>query len=130
VDYQGCLAVNAGDNNLVRRIVFDNIRIENIACGALFHFKVSWNDKYCTAPGRGIGDITLRHVRYRGDTPGLSICSGYDGQRCIRGLRFEHFKVNGRLLYDGMPGMPKWYHTSDLVPAWIGPNVHDVSFAK
>lgn len=130
VDYQGCLAVNAGDNNLVRRIVFDNIRIENIACGALFHFKVSWNDKYCTAPGRGIGDITLRHVRYRGDTPYLSLCSGYDEQRCIRGLRFEHLKVNGRLLYDGMPGVPKWYHTADMVPAWIGPNVRDVSFTK
>ena len=64
------------------------------------------------------------------DTPYLSLCSGYDEQRCIRGLRFEHLKVNGRLLYDGMPDVPKWYHTADMVPAWIGPNVRDVSFTK
>lgn len=130
VDYQGCLAVNAGDNNIVRRITFDNIRIENIACGALFHFKVSWNEKYCSAPGRVIEDITVRHVRYNGDMPYLSFCSGYDEQRNIRNLHFEHFKVNGRLLYDGMPGVPGWYHTSDFVPAWIGPNVTGVRFTK
>lgn len=52
VDYQGCLAVNCGDNNLVRDIVFDNIRIEGIQQGSILQVKVSYNDKYCTAPGR------------------------------------------------------------------------------
>lgn len=60
VDYQGCLAINCGDNNLVRNVVFDNIRIEQIEQGCITQVKVGYNQKYCTAPGRGVEDITFR----------------------------------------------------------------------
>ena len=33
LDYQGCLAINAGDNNLIRNVRFENIRIEDLTGG-------------------------------------------------------------------------------------------------
>lgn len=50
VDYQGCLAINAGDNNLVRNVRFENIRIENFRQGQLVNLRIFYNKKYCKAP--------------------------------------------------------------------------------
>ena len=128
VDYQGCLAINSGDDNLVRNVVFDNIRIESIARGSLFHVKVGYNQKYCTAPGRGVGNVTFRNVRYTGPEPCLSVINGYDGSRRVSGVTFEGLRVNGRLLSDDMAGKPRWYATSDYVPAFVGNHVENVVF--
>ena len=35
--YQGCMAVDCGDKNLVRKALFEDIRVENIQEGRLFH---------------------------------------------------------------------------------------------
>ena len=34
LDYQGCFAINCGDNNLVRDVTFDNIRVRTSAKGS------------------------------------------------------------------------------------------------
>ena len=130
VDYQGCLAINCGDNNLVRDVLFDNIRIEQIRQGSLFHIKVGYNAKYCTAPGRGVENVTFRNIRYYGTTPALSVINGYSEERKVRNVTFEGLKVNGVPLYDGMPGKPKWYSTADYVPAFVGNHVENVVFKK
>lgn len=130
VDYQGCLAINCGDNNYVKDVCFDNIRIENIHQGCLLQVKVSWNDKYCTAPGRGVENVTFRNIRYRGDTPYLSVINGYSEDRKVKNVVFEGLKINGRAIYDDMPGKPKWYKTSDYVPMLVGNHVEDVVFKK
>lgn len=130
VDYQGCLAISAGDNNLVRNVLFDNIRIENLEQGCLFQIKVCCNPKYCTAPGRGIEDITFRGIRYYGQQPNLSVINGYDEYRKVRNIRFEGLKINGNTIYDGMPGLPKWYRTTDRVPAFIGNHVEQITFTR
>ena len=36
LDYQGCLAINAGDNNLIRNVRFENIRIEDFSLSLIF----------------------------------------------------------------------------------------------
>jgi len=69
VDYQGCLAINCGDNNLVRNVTFDNIRIEGILQGCITQVKVGWNQKYCKAPGLGVENITFRNIRYKTLSP-------------------------------------------------------------
>ncbi len=130
VDYQGCLAINSGDDNLVRNVVFDNIRIEDIQCGSLLHVKVGYNQKYCTAPGRGVSDVTFRNIRYRGRAPYLAVINGYDEQRKVTGIRFEGLKINGRTISDDMPGKPRWYATADYVPMFVGNHVEKVSFSK
>ncbi|MDO4171158.1 MAG: alginate lyase family protein, partial [Prevotellaceae bacterium] len=128
VDYQGCLAINCGDNNYIKDVVFDNIRIENIMQGSLIQVKVAYNDKYCTAPGRGVENVTFRNVRYYGDTPYMSVINGYNEQRQVRNVTFEGLKINGTLIHDKMPGKPGWYKTSDFVPMFIGSHVSGVTF--
>ncbi len=130
VDYQGCLAINCGDNNLVRNVLFDNIRIENILQGSLFQVKVGYNQKYCSAPGRSVENITFSNIRYYGQRPYLSIINGYDEQRKVRGVSFKGLKINGHLIFDDMTEKPRWYATSDYVPAIVGNHVESVKFIK
>ena len=130
VDYQGCLAINCGDNNLVRNVLFDNIRIENLHQGSLLQVKMSWNEKWCAAPGLGVENITFRNIRYKGETPYLSVINGYNEERKVRNIFFEGLKVNGRALYDTMPGKPTWYKTADYVPIFVGNHVENVVFRK
>ncbi len=131
VDYQGCMAVNCGDNNLVRDVIFDHVRVEQISRGALLQVKVGYNQKYCTAPGRGVENVSFRNIRYQGNLPNsLSLISGYDAERCVRNVTFENLKINGRLLHDRMSGKPAWYATADYVPMFVGPHVGNVVFGK
>lgn len=130
VDYQGCLAINCGDNNLVKDVLFDNIRIESIHQGSILQVKVGFNQKYCTAPGRGVENITFRNVRYYGEQPYLSIINGYNEERKVKNVTFEGLKINGRAIYDSMPGKPGWYATSDMVPIFIGNHVENIQFIK
>ena len=130
VDYQGCLAINCGDNNSVKRVTFDNIRIEQINQGCILQVKVSWNDKYCKAPGKGVEDVTFRNIRYYGKTPYMSLINGYDDNRKVKNVVFENLKINGQTISDDMPGKPKWYHTSDYVPMYVGNHVEGVVFRK
>ncbi len=129
VDYQGCLAINCGDNNLVRNVVFDNIRIEKIEQGSIVQVKVGYNQKYCTAPGRGVENVTFRNIRYKGTKPSLSIVNGYDNERKVKGIIFEGIKINGRLLHDNMEDKPAWYSTADYVPMYVGNHVENVVFS-
>ena len=130
VDYQGCLAINCGDGNLVRHVLFDNIRIEQIRDGAIAQVKAGYNQKYCTAPGRGVEDVTFRNVRYTGTKPNLSVINGYDAQRTVRNVRFDGLKINGQTIWDDMPGKPRWHATSDYVPMFVGNHVSNVVFTK
>ena len=130
VDYQGCLAINCGDNNVVKDVVFDNIRIENIHQGSLFHVKTCYNSKYCSAPGRSVEDVLFRNIRYYGEQPYMSIISGYDENHKVRNITFEGLKINGQTIYDKMPGKPGWYQTTDFVPAYVDGHVENVIFNK
>jgi len=130
VDYQGCLAINCGDGNLVRDVLFDNIRIEQIEDGCITQVKVGYNQKYCTAPGRGVENVTFRNVRYYGERPNLSIVNGYDTEHGVRNVTFEKLKINGRPIYDDMPDKPQWYATADYVPVYVGNHVSGVVFTK
>ncbi len=130
VDYQGCLAINCGDNNVVKDVVFDNIRIENIHQGSIFHVKTCYNSKYCSAPGRSVENVLFRNIRYYGQQPYMSIISGYDENHKVRNITFEGLKINGQTIYDKMPGKPGWYQTTDFVPAYVDGHVENVLFNK
>ena len=130
VDYQGCLAINCGDNNYVKDVTFDNIRIEQLHQGSILQLKVGYNKKYCTAPGRGIENITFHNVRYYGQPSYMSVITGYDASRVVKNVTFEGLKVNGRIIYDDMPGKPQWYATTDYVPIFVGSHVENIIFKK
>ena len=130
VDYQGCLAINAGDNNLIRNVRFENIRIENFRQGQLINLRIFYNEKYCTAPGRGIENVLFKDISYTGDNAELSIISGYNEDRKIKNIRFENLTINGEVISDDMPVKPKWYKTSDMARFFVSEHVEDVQFLK
>jgi hypothetical protein len=130
VDYQGCLAINAGDNNLVRNVRFENIRIEDFRQGQLVNLRIFYNPKYCTAPGSGIENILFKDVAYVGKNAELSIVAGYNAERKIKNIRFENLRINEQLISDDMPGKPAWYRTADMARFFVGEHVENVSFVK
>ena len=130
IDYQGCIAINAGDLNLVRNCLFEDIRIEDFRQGSLVHMKVTFNRKYCLAPGRGIEDITFRNISYDGTGEDYSVIVGYDQNHKIRNVRFENLVINGEVISDDMPGKPAWYKTGDMARFFIGEHVENIEFVK
>ena len=128
IDYQGCLAINPGDNTLVRNITFENIRIEDFRNGQLVNFRISFNPKYCVSTGRGIQNVLVKDVTYNGSGENLSIIAGYDENHKISGIRFVNLVVNGRKITDDMPGKPKWYKTGDMAGIFVGEHVENLSF--
>lgn len=130
IDYQGCLAINAGDNNLIRNVRFESIRIEDFRQGQLVTLRICFNKKYCTAPGRGIENILFKDITYNGMNAEPSIIAGYNEERKIKNICFENLCINGEVISDDMPGKPKWYKTRDMARFFIGEHVEGVTFVK
>jgi len=130
LDYQGCLSINAGDNNLIRDVTFEDIRIEDFRQGQLVNLRIFFNEKYCTAPGRGIENIHFKNISYTGKNAELSIISGYNAERKVKNVVFENLVINGKTIYDGMEDKPAWYKTADMARIYVGEHVEGVSFIK
>ncbi|WP_205702872.1 glycosyl hydrolase family 28 protein [Botryobacter ruber] len=128
IDYQGCLAINGGDNNLIRNVRFEDIRIENFRQGQLVNIRIFYNPKYCTAPGKGIENLLFKNISYTGNNATLSIIAGYNEERKIKKIVFENLKINGEIIHDKMNGKPAWYKTSDMAGLFVGEHVEEVSF--
>jgi hypothetical protein len=96
--YQGCMAFSVGDHNLVRDVVFENIRIEEISDGKLLNMAVLFTPTWHTGPGRGIENVTFRNIfcDYSGDPPNTSVIEGYDDDRMIKDVVFENIVINGK----------------------------------
>ena len=130
LDYQGCLAINAGDNNLIRNVRFENIRIEDFRQGQLVNLRIFFNEKYCKAPGRGIENILFKDISYTGKDAEVSMIIGYDKERKVKNIRFENLTINGEVIYDDMPEKPKWYKTGDMARIFVGEHTEEVTFSK
>lgn len=130
IDYQGCMSINTGDNNLVRNVRFENIRVEDFRQGQLVNIRVFFNEKYCTAPGRGVENVLFKNITYNGNNAQLSIIAGYDTTRQVKNIVFENLKINGVLITDDMPAKPKWYKTSDMAKFFIGEHVKGIEFKR
>ena len=130
IDYQGCLSINAGDNNLIRNVVFEDIRIEDFRLGQLVNLRVFYNSKYCTAPGRGIENVLFKNITYNGSHSETSVIAGYDDNRKIKNIVFENLVINEREIYDDMSGKPAWYKTSDMARIFVGEHVEGIKFIK
>ena len=94
--YQGCMTVDCGDKNLVRNVLFEDIRVENIQEGRLFYVKVRFNEKYDKQPGRGIENVTFRNIIYNGVGENPSVIEGLDKTRMVRGVTFDNVIINGK----------------------------------
>lgn len=93
--YQGCMTVDCGDRNHVRNILFEDIRVENIQEGRLFCIKVRFNEKYDKQPGGSIDGVVFRNISYTGVGENPSLIKGWDEERCVKNITFEHVWLNG-----------------------------------
>ncbi len=128
IDYQGCLSISVGDNNLVRNVLFEDIRVEDFRQGQLINIRIFFNKKYCIAPGIGVENVYFKNVSYNGKNAELSIIAGYDSTRKVKNITFENLVINGTKITDNMPGKPAWYKTGDMGRIFIGEHVENVVF--
>lgn len=98
--YQGCMAIDCGDKNLVRNVLFEDIRVENIQEGRLFHLNIRFNKKYDKAPGRGIEDVTFRNITYDGVGENPSLIKGIDSNRTVKNVLFDNVMINKQRMTD------------------------------
>jgi hypothetical protein len=100
-EYEGVMAITAGDSNLIRDVTFSNIRVDRIEEAKLFNFHVGFNAKYNTSPGRGIEHVVLRNISYTGDgMPSPSVIFGYDSKRGVRNILIDNLTIAGRRATD------------------------------
>jgi len=96
-EYEGAIGIMAGDDNLVRDVLFEDIRVERIEEGKLFNLKIAYTAKYNTSPGLGIENITLRNVHYSGKgSASASAITGHNAQRKVRDITLDNVTVGGK----------------------------------
>ncbi|KAM0130874.1 hypothetical protein ACHAP3_007101 [Botrytis cinerea] len=128
--YQGCIGINAADENLIENVLIEDIRIEKISKGQLLNLRVMQNTMWTSAPGRGIRNVTFRNLELRTGKNEIVYPSqilGYNGTRNIENITFENLKIGGQYIHNAMQ-KPRWYMLSDFVPMFINEHVADVKF--
>ncbi|MNC47076.1 hypothetical protein D3C75_961210 [compost metagenome] len=103
-NYMGAMAINAGDKNTVRRVVYRNIRVEDFELGRLVDIRVIWNKDYNPVPGRRIEDIRFEGIIYHGANRIASQIFGFDGERTVSGVHFCGLQINGEEIVDPEKG--------------------------
>ncbi|MBE8718570.1 glycosyl hydrolase family 28 protein [Cellvibrio polysaccharolyticus] len=98
-NYQGAMAISNSDNNLVRNVLFEDIRVDSIEEGMLFNIRVVYNEKYSHAPGRGVENITFRNITSRADDINRSVIGGFSAERMVKNITFENVTVMGKPLH-------------------------------
>ncbi|MFF6947842.1 glycosyl hydrolase family 28 protein [Streptomyces iakyrus] len=125
--YQGCIALNPGDSNLVRNVRVDGVRVEDFRWGQLIHMRIAYNTKYNTSVGRGIENVYIKDLSYTGKPLDTCIMLGYDADHPIKDVTFENLVVNGTVIADSMK-KPGWYLTTDTIPMHANEHVLNLKF--
>lgn len=99
--YQGVMAISNSDNNLVRNVLFEDFRIDGIEEGMLFNIRAVFNEKYSLAPGRGVENVVIRNIRFKGGDINRSVISGYSAERVVRDVTIDNVTIAGRKLKRG-----------------------------
>jgi hypothetical protein len=100
-EYEGVMAITAGDSNIIRDVTFSNIRVDRIEEAKLFNLHVGFNPKWNTSPGGGIERVTFRNISYTGDgMPSPSVIFGYDSKRRVRNILIDNLTIAGRKATD------------------------------
>lgn len=115
----GAMAIIAADNNLVRNVTYENIRIEDIQEGRLFDLRVLNNPKYNTRSGRSIENIHFKDITYNGSGLHPSQIKGFNENRNVNGVTLENVKINGEKMTNAEHG--------NII---IGEHVENIKFKK
>lgn len=97
--YLGCLAINPGDKNTVRNVLYEDIRVEHIEHGKLIDVQVKCNPDYNPAPGTLIENIVFRNIRCDCVPPVSSVVAGYDAEHVVRNVQLDQVIVIGKPIH-------------------------------
>lgn len=125
--YQGCIALNTGDSNLISNVLVDGVRVEDFREGQLIHLRVMYNTKYNTSVGRGIQSVYIKDLSYTGTRTNTCLLLGYDADHAIKDVTFENLTVNGKVIADSMK-KPGWFLPTDYIPMHVNEHVHNLKF--
>ncbi|WP_254438210.1 glycosyl hydrolase family 28 protein [Paenibacillus sp. DCT19] len=103
-NYWGAMAINADDKNKIRRVVYDNIRVEEFELGQLIDIRVIWNKDYNPEPGHSIEDISFRNITYFGRNVNPNRIYGFDAERQVKGVVFENLRIRDELVLEPEQG--------------------------
>jgi hypothetical protein len=127
MDYQGCIALNPGDSNLVSNVRAQDIRVEDFRWGQLINMRVMFNKSYNTSVGRGIDGVYIRNLSYNGTHANPAVMVGYDADHAIKNVTFQNLVINGKFIGNGMK-KPGWYKFTDVMPAYANEHVLNMRF--
>lgn len=125
--YQGCIALNPGDSNLIKNVKVDDVRVEDFRWGQLVHMRIAYNTKYNTSVGRGIQNVYIKDLSYTGKPLATCLLLGYDARHAIKDVTFENLVINGKVIADSMK-KPGWYLTTDTIPMHANEHVLNLKF--
>ncbi|KAH8649990.1 pectin lyase fold/virulence factor [Xylariales sp. PMI_506] len=131
IDYQGAIAFTIGDENLIKNVLIENVRVEDFRWGMLMSIRAVFNTKYNTAAGRGLENLLVRNLTYTNSGKNVvnpMTIQGYGAGRAISFVDFQGLIINGQHIWDGMR-KPSWYQTTDFVPAIVGSYVNNLTFS-
>lgn len=94
-DYQGAIALDAGDSLTEEGIQFQNVRIAAVTLGQAVNIRVFLNPDYNTAPGTAIRDVLFRDVTVAAGNEGPSQIAGYSDSQTVSNVVFENFRSGG-----------------------------------
>ncbi|BBC32020.1 Endo-polygalacturonase [Streptomyces graminofaciens] len=127
MDYQGCIALNPGDSNLLKNVRAQDIRVEDFRWGQLINMRVMYNKSYNTSVGRGIDGVFIRNLTYTGTHANPSVMVGFDADHAIQNVTFQNLVINGKFIGNGMK-KPGWYKFTDMMPAYANEHVLNTRF--
>jgi hypothetical protein len=120
--YQGCIALNPGDSNLVRNVRIENVRVEDFRWGQFIHLRVAYNKSYNTSAGRGIEGVYVKNLTYTGRNAQTAMMLGYDETRGIKDVTFQNLLVNGTVMASTMR-KPGWFTVADMANMHVNEHV-------
>ncbi|KAG9792216.1 hypothetical protein KCU88_g739, partial [Aureobasidium melanogenum] len=130
--YQGCIALNAGDGNLIEDVHVEGVRIEKISKGQLVNIRVMQNAMWTSKPGRGIRNVTIKNLRLNAADSQVvnpSQILGYDQERGIEDILFEDLVIDDETIHEAMT-KPRWYMVEDFVPMFVNEHVRNLRLAR
>ncbi|POX46802.1 Ig domain-containing protein [Streptomyces sp. Ru72] len=127
MNYQGCIALNPGDSNLVSNVRAQDIRVEDFRWGQLLNMRVMFNTTYNTSVGRGIDGVYIKNLSYNGTHANPAILVGYDADHAIKNVTFQNLVINGKFIGNGMR-KPGWYTFWDMMPGYANEHVINTRF--
>jgi len=98
------MAIISADNNLVRNVTYENIRVEDIQEGRLVDLRVVNDPKYNTQSGRSIENIYFKDITYNGSGLRPSQIIGHNENRNVNNVTFENVKINGKKIMSAQEG--------------------------